>query len=146
MNEAFSDMAGEAAEYFMHGSNDSGGRADHEGRRRAALHEQSAADGASIDNASASIQPRRAYSSGVYNKAFYLLATKAGWDTARHSRRSPGQPALLDAECRLNQGACGVQTAAGDLGYAVADVTAAFTAGRTCGLPMSPPIEIDGAR
>ena len=43
------------------------------------------------------------------------------------------------ASTNFNQGACGVQTAATDLGYTVADVTAAFTAvGVTCGTTTPP--------
>src|SRR3546814_2746211 len=62
------------------------------------------------------------YSSGVYNKAFYLLASKSGWNTetafqafARANRDY--WPASTD----FDQGACGVEQAATDLGFSEAD-------------------------
>jgi vibriolysin len=78
-------------------------------------------DGASIDNAANYTSSMDVhYSSGVYNKAFYLLATKAGLE---HPEGVQGvrarQRPVLDPEQHLQQGACGVQTAATDLGFTV---------------------------
>jgi hypothetical protein len=94
-------------------------------------------DGVSIDNANdyyPGIDVH--YSSGVYNKAFYLLATTSGWDTRK----------AFDVFVRANQhywtpstdftdGAYGVRDAASDLGYSTAAVEAAFAA---VGIDMSP--------
>ena len=80
MNEAFSDMAGEAAEFYMKGKNDwMVGYEIFKGTGALRYMDNPTKDGASIDHASkytSSLDVH--YSSGVYNKAFYLLATKAG--------------------------------------------------------------------
>jgi len=143
MNEAFSDMAGEAAEYYMHGSNDFlvGAqifKAPGEALRYMANPPQ---DGISIDhvddyNDGVDVH----YSSGIYNKAFYTLANTAGWNTqtafqafARANRD------YWTPSSSFNQGACGVQTAATDLGFDAADVAAAFAVvGVEC-VPPQPP-------
>ena len=86
-------------------------------------------DGRSIDNAAsytASMDVH--YSSGVYNKAFYLLATKPGWNTVNAFKVFARANSLYwTPSSTFNSGACGLQTAATDLGFVVADVTAAFT-------------------
>jgi PKD repeat protein len=87
-------------------------------------------DGISIDNAAdyrRGMDPH--YSSGVYNKAFCLLTQTSGWDVPKAFQAM----ARANAEYwgpseTFNSGACGVETAAADLGYNVADVTAAFNA------------------
>jgi pseudolysin/vibriolysin len=67
------------------------------------------------------------YSSGIYNKAFYLLAAKPGWGVRKAfdvfvlANRAYWKP-----KTTFNSGACGVESAAQDLGYTVADVTDAF--------------------
>src|SRR3546814_11143157 len=68
------------------------------------------------------------YSSGVYNKAFYLLANKSGWNTetafqafARANRD------YWTASTDFDQAACGVDQAATDLGFREADVASAFS-------------------
>ena len=79
------------------------------------------------------------YSSGVYNKAFYLLAHTSGWNTQKASQAFAGANRnYWGPGTTFTQGACGVETAASDLGYPVADVTAAFTAvGVTCDAPTT---------
>ena len=131
MNEAFSDMAGEAAEYYVRGSNDWKVGADiFKGTGALRYMSNPTQDGSSIDNAAnmtSSMDPH--YSSGVYNKAFYNLATKSGWNTQKAFQVfARANRDYWTASSTWNNGACGVQTAAGDLGYTVADVTAAFTA------------------
>ncbi len=131
MNEAFSDMAGEAAEYFMRGSNDwlVGGDI-YKGNGALRYMCNPTQDGSSIDHASnytSSLDVH--HSSGVYNKAFCTLAKKSGWNTktafqvfARANRD------YWTSSSTFNQGACGVETAATDLGFSKADVTSAFSA------------------
>ena len=130
MNESFSDMAGEASEYFMNGTNDFlvGGQIfKSNGALRYMCNPTQ--DGISIDNAAD--MPRRGmdnhYSSGVTNKAFCNLAKTAGWNTktafqafARANRDYWTQTT------QWNDGACGVQRAAADMGMNVAQVAAAF--------------------
>ena len=130
MNEAFSDMGGEATEYFWKGSNDFDvGREifkDPNGALRYMCNPP--ADGGSIDNASqytSSLDVH--YSSGVYNKAFCTLAKTAGWDTPKAFKVFARANAnYWTPSSTFNSGACGVETAATDLGYTKADVTAAF--------------------
>lgn len=131
INEAFSDMAGEAAENYMRGSNDflvgydimKSGTA----LRYMANPPQ---DGSSIGCANDYYSGMDVHhSSGVFNKAFYTLATTSGWTTRK----------AFEVFVRANQlywtpstnyqaGAEGVVDAAGDLGYDTADVAAAFAA------------------
>ena len=130
MNEAFSDMAGEAAEYYMRGSNDWLVGADiFKGNGALRYMNNPPLDGKSIDHASQMTSTIDVHhSSGVYNKAFYLLATKAGWNTQKAFQVfARANRDYWTASVTFNQGACGVETATADLGYSVADVTAAFS-------------------
>jgi PKD repeat protein len=130
INEAYSDMAGEAAEYFMKGSNDWKVGADiFKGNGALRYMDNPPLDGSSIDNASQFTSSMDVhYSSGVYNKAFYLLATKAGWNTQKAFQVfARANDLYWTASSTFNQAACGVETAATDLGFVKADVTAAFT-------------------
>jgi vibriolysin len=137
INEAYSDIAGEAAEYYNKGTNDFLVGAEifkSTGALRYMANPPQ--DGRSIGNAAnytAGMDVH--YSSGVYNKAFYTLATKPGWNTQKAFQVfARANDLYWTASTDFNQGACGVQTAASNLGYTVADVTAAFTAvGVSCG-------------
>ncbi len=136
MNEAFSDMAGEAAEYYNTGTNDwQVGREIFKATGALRYMSNPPQDGRSIDNAANFTSTLDVhYSSGVYNKAFYLLATKAGWNTRKAFEVMADANRLYwTANSTFNQGACGVQNAAANRGYVVADVAAAFSAvGVTC--------------
>ena len=136
MNEAFSDMAGEAAEYYNKGTNDwQVGREIFKASGALRYMNNPPLDGKSIDNASKYTSTLDVhYTSGVYNKAFYLLATTTGWNTRKAFEVMADANRLYwTANSTFNQGACGVQNAAANRGYAVADVTAAFQAvGVTC--------------
>ncbi len=129
INEAFSDMAGEAAEFFMKGSNDWKVGADiFKGTGSLRYMDDPTKDGKSIGNAADYYNGMDVhYSSGVFNRAFYLIATTSGWDTRK----------AFDVFVLANQtywtqssnfvsGACGAVSAATDLNYSVADVVAAF--------------------
>jgi pseudolysin/vibriolysin len=74
------------------------------------------------------------YSSGVYNKAFCLLAKTSGWDTVKAFKVFARANALYwTANSTFNSGSCGVASAATDLGFSATDVAAAFTGvGVTC--------------
>jgi vibriolysin len=67
------------------------------------------------------------YSSGVFNRAFYNLATKATWNTEKAFRAF-----VLANQIYWNQNsgfvdaACGVKKAAQDLSYSIQDVIDAF--------------------
>ena len=138
MNEAFSDMGGEATEYFWKGTNDFDvGREIFKNANGALRYMcNPPADGGSIDNASQYTSGLDVhYSSGVYNKAFCTLAKTAGWDTVKAFKTFARANAnYWTPSSTFNSGACGVETAAQDLGYNKADVTAAFTVvGVSCG-------------
>ena len=133
MNEAYSDIAGEAAEYYDRGSNDFLVGADivktSAGIGNALRYMCTPTqDGASIDNAANYYNGLDVhYSSGVYNKAFCLLAKTTGWDTVKAFKVFARANALYwTASSTFNSGACGVASAATDLGYSSADVVTAF--------------------
>lgn len=136
MNEAFSDMAGEAAENFMHGSNDwMVGEQIFKGNGALRYMDMPSRDGRSIDHASQMTSGLDVHlSSGVYNRAFYLLATTIGWNVQdAFGVMLRANDLYWTANSTFNEGACGVESAAADLGKEVADVTAAFaTVGVTC--------------
>jgi Zn-dependent metalloprotease len=130
INEAFSDMAGEAAEYFFKGSNDFlvGGEIFKAPGEALRYFEDPTLDGISIGSANDYYDGLNVhYSSGVFNRAFYLLAHTAGWDTQKAFLAFAGANRdYWTPEVNFYDAACGVETAAEDLGYTKADVTAAF--------------------
>jgi len=136
MNEAFSDMAGEAAKYFDRGTNDFMVGADLVKPATVPLLGMPALrdmctpsnDGFSIDNASQYNDNLDVhYASGVYNRAFCTLARTAGWNTRKAFEVFHDANALYwGPEETFDGGACGAEQAATDRGYAVEDVAAAF--------------------
>ena len=129
INEAFSDMAGEAAEYYMNGTNDFlVGAQIFKASGALRYMANPPQDGSSIGHASNYTSGMDVhYSSGVYNKAFWKLATTSGWDTQKAFKAFARANQLYwTASTNFIQGSCGVETAATDLGYNVADVSAAF--------------------
>jgi pseudolysin/vibriolysin len=145
MNEAYSDMAGEAASWYMRGTGTfmvgddikKGSGA----MRYMANPEQ---DGISIGNASKYTSSMDVHhTSGVFNKAFYTLANRSGWTVRKAFEVMADANRLYwTANSTFDQGACGVEKAAINRGYAVADVTASFTAVGVyggCGSTTPPP-------
>lgn len=129
INEAFSDMAGEAAKFYLRGSND--WKVGLDIRKDAGAErymDTPTADGESIDNAANYKFGMDAHlSSGVYNRAFYVLATTQGWSTKKAFE------VMVNANrfywtwyTDFATAACGVINAANDRYYSVADVNAAF--------------------
>ena len=130
INESFSDMGGEATEFYWKGSNDFlVGAEIFKGSGALRYMSNPPQDGGSIDNAANYTSSMDVhYTSGVYNKAFWKLATTAGWTTPKAFGVFARANALYwTSSTTYNSGACGVETAATDLGYTKADVTAAFT-------------------
>ncbi len=130
MDEAYSDIAGEAAEFFMRGSNDFEVGAEIFKAPGEALRymDDPTRDGLSIGHADDYYDGIDVhYSSGVYNKAFYQLAHKQDWDTRKAFQAfAEANQDYWVPDSDFDQGACGVETAAEDLGYNKADGTAAF--------------------
>jgi pseudolysin/vibriolysin len=130
MNEAFSDMGGEATEYYWKGTNDFNvGTEIFKSTGALRYMCNPTQDGGSIDNAAnytSSLDVH--YSSGVYNKAFCNLAKTAGWNTPTAFKVMARANALYwTPSSTFDSGACGVVTAATDLGLSAADVSAAFS-------------------
>ena len=142
MNEAFSDTAGEAAEFFMNGSNDFlVGAQIFKAPGALRYMADPPQDGRSIDHVLDYASGMKVhYSSGVYNKTFHLLATTSGW-TVRTAFQAFARANrdYWTASTDFNQGACGVQRAASDMGMDVQDVINAFSrvgvvaSGSNCG-------------
>jgi Zn-dependent metalloprotease len=129
MNEAFSDMAGEAAEFFSRGSNDwLVGAEIYKASGALRYFANPGLDGKSIDHASKYTSNMNGhYSSGVYNKAFYTLAKTTGWDVKKAFQvMAHANDLYWTSTSTFDAGACGVEKAATDYGYSKADVTAAF--------------------
>lgn len=127
LNESYSDMAGEATEFYAYGKNDwlvGGGIIKNCGNPNlCALRYFSnpRLDGRSIDNVN---QYRDGidvhYSSGIYNKAFYLLANTQGWNT--HKAFDVMVKANMDywtSNVTFQAAGCGVVYAAKDYKYDV---------------------------
>ncbi len=147
MNEAYSDMSGEAAENYMNGSNDWQVGADiFKGNGALRYMIDPTDDGRSIGHASNYTSGMDVhYSSGVYNRAFYLLATTSGWSTrTAFEVMTLANQTYWTSNSTFDAGAAGVCSAASDLGYTTADVAAAFsTVGvntpSSCGGTTPPP-------
>lgn len=131
LNEAFSDMAGEAAEYYMKGSNDwLVGQEIFKGNGALRYMNNPTQDGKSIDDQSSYYSGMDVhYSSGVYNKAFYNLATTTGWNTRKAFEvMARANQLYWTASTNWNLAGNGVMDAACDLNYNIDDVQAALAA------------------
>jgi vibriolysin len=124
ISEAYADLVGEAAEYYLRGQNDwIFGREvmkNNDGLRRldtpAADHVLKMTVDGEID-----------INSGVYSRAFYLLATKPGWDILKVFKTATRAMDLYwTTGTNFQRGVCGLRTAAQDLGYSPTDVDEAF--------------------
>jgi len=136
MNESYSDIAGETAEFYDRGSADFLVGADiFKGSGALRYMCNPPQDGGSIDNADDYYNGIDVhYSSGVYNKAFCLLAKTSGWDVKKAFQVfQVANKSNTWKTSNFNDGACGVESAATALGYSSTDVAAAFTqVGVTC--------------
>jgi vibriolysin len=143
MNEAFSDMSGEAAEYYMNGTNDwLVGQQIFKGNGALRYMNNPPQDGSSIDHADQYSGQDVHYTSGVFNKAFYLLATTTGWTTESAFKvMALANQTYWTANSTFDEGGCGAYNAAGDLTLNQADVRAAFAGVgvNTCDAPPPPP-------
>lgn len=137
MNEAFSDIAGEAAEWFSRQKNDLLVGAEIFKSATGALRYMCdpPRDGRSIGHAR-DYRPGLDvhFSSGVYNKAFCLLTRTNGWNPEKAFKVFARANMLYwKANETFDSGACGVQRSAADIGWREADVAAAFNqVGVTC--------------
>ena len=133
MNEAFSDMAAQAAEYFAYGNNSwtIGAEIIKPGAGFKALRymDEPLRDGYSIDHKNEfeyGMDPHR--SSGVYNKMFYLLATYPGWDVRQAFQvMVKANMDYWTPTTNFESGACGIVYAAQDLDYPLDGVETALS-------------------
>ncbi|HBC3368735.1 TPA: M4 family metallopeptidase [Vibrio vulnificus] len=143
MNEAFSDIAGEAAEFYMKGSVDWIVGADiFKSNGGLRYFDQPSKDGRSIDHASQYYDGLNVHhSSGVYNRAFYLLANKTGWNVRKGFEIfTLANQLYWTANSTFDAGACGVVKAAQDMGYNSNDVAEAFNqVGVNASCDVTPP-------
>jgi len=129
LNESYSDMSGEAAEYFMTGTNDwKVGEQIFKGNGALRYMNDPTLDGRSIGHQSDFTSGMDVhYSSGVFNKAFYLLATKTGWNTRKAFEvMTTANKMYWTSETDWNSAGDGAIDAACDLGYSGDDVKAAL--------------------
>jgi len=132
MNESFSDMAAMAAEHFSVGEESwkIGAEIMKEGSGYEALRfmDIPSRDGRSIDSADEYYGGLDVhYSSGVFNRLFYLMATTEGWD----ARKSFDVMVKANMDywtpyTNFKEGGCGVLNATKDLGYNLDDVKVAL--------------------
>ncbi len=138
MNEAFSDMAAQAAEFYAYGKNSwqigpeifkaEGQALRYMDQPSKDCNGSTPGNSCSIDDASqydAYLDVH--YSSGVYNRFFYLLSTTEGWDAhIAFDVMVQANRYYWTANTTFNEGACGVLKAADDLKKDAAAVRAAF--------------------
>lgn len=128
MNESFSDMAAQTAEFYALGTNTwrLGAEIVKESSGITAFRfmDTPSLDGESIDDASQYREDMDVHhSSGVYNRLFYLLATTTDWDVRKAFE------VMLTANVdywtptsTFDEGACGIIDAAKSLDYSLDDV------------------------
>jgi pseudolysin len=139
MNEAYSDMAAQAAEFYAYNGKNSwqiGPEIFKQADRALRYLDQPSKDcngkkpgnWCSIDDASQYYSGLDVhFSSGVFNRAFYLMGTAEGWDAKRaFDVMVLANQNYWTKTSTFQQGACGVINAAKDLEYDVAVVKAAF--------------------
>jgi vibriolysin len=132
MNEAFSDIASRGVEYHLHGTNDwkLGGDVFKDTSYDAIRYmDNPPLDGGSIDNMADYFEGLDVhFSSGIFNKAYYLLSTTEGWNTMTafdvmyYANTSYWQPNSTFAE-----GVLGIMQATAALNLNVDDVVNAFS-------------------
>jgi len=150
INESFSDMAGEAAKLYMRGANDFRVGYDIIKSPTGALRYMydPPLDGSSIDHVGEYFEGLDVhYSSGIFNKAFYLIATSSGWTTRMaFDIFTKANMDYWTTGTTFQQGGQGALDAALDYGYPCADVVTAFTAvGVTLSCPAPPVANFTGS-
>ena len=146
INEAYADIAGETAEYFIKGQVDWLVGADvMKGKTKALRYfEDPRKDKKSIRSAADYYDGLNVhYSSGVFNRAFFLLANTPGWTVDKAFKVF--YFANVNYWTPLSNyvdAACGVISAADDLSFNTAEVNTAFqTVGVNCPAPV---VDTDG--
>lgn len=128
INEAFSDMAAQAAEYYSQGKSSWMIGADivkeSTGFKALRFMDQPSSDGRSIDSADQYEPDMNVHnSSGVYNRLFYLLANQPNWNVKQAFQvMVKANMDYWTPYSTFAEGACGILSAAKDLHLSVDDV------------------------
>ncbi|MFT5806793.1 MAG: vibriolysin [Moritella dasanensis] len=129
MNESFSDVAAAALSYYIHGSFN-WKMGEHVMKQSEAMRFfiNPADDGASIGHISAYYNGMDVHnSSGIFNKAFYHLATSQGWDIKKAFLvYATANKLFWQPRSTFEEGADGICQAAGQLGYETQSIMNAF--------------------
>lgn len=128
LNESFSDMASQAAEFYSEGK--TSWKVGHDIMKEDSGYETlrymdlPSKDGTSIDTADNYYDGLDVhYSSGVYNRLFYLMSTHEGWDPRKtFDVMVKANMDYWTPYATFNEAACGVLSAADDLGFSTLDV------------------------
>tara|TARA_R110002126_G_scaffold17798_2_gene68879 strand:+ start:51305 stop:52993 length:1689 start_codon:yes stop_codon:yes gene_type:complete len=142
LHEAFSDEAAVAIQYYATGiSTWDIGRDIKKNEGAMRYLDNPTKDGASIDHMRDFDASEVHAGAGIFNKAFYLIATTKGWDVRKafnvmiKANMNYWNPSMST----LTEAACGVTAATKDYGYNVADVRVAFAkVGLDTGLCSTP--------
>ncbi len=134
LNESFSDMAAQVAEFFATGKNDwkIGAEIIKESSGLESLRymDSPAKDGISIESVKSyrkGMDPH--YSSGVFNRLFYLISTHDGWDVRKaFTVMVKANRDYWTRRSTFNQAACGVLSAAKDLEFDVESIKVSMDA------------------
>lgn len=140
MNEAFSDMASQAAEVYAYGPGKNSWQIGPEifktqGEALRYMDQPSKDCGGAAPGDDCSIDDASQYneyldvhnSSGVYNRFFYLLGTTKGWDAKKaFDVMVQANSHYWTTNATYNEAACGVISATKDLGFDVGAVKTAF--------------------
>lgn len=129
LNEAYSDMAAQAAEFYSQGKNSwQIGPEIVKGEGALRYMDDPTKDGKSIGNAKDYNDTLNVhYTSGVFNKAFYLLGTSKDWNTKKaFDVMVKANMDYWTANTTFDEAACGVVKATQDYKYDVEAVKAAF--------------------
>ena len=132
MNESFSDMAAQAAEFYSQGKSSWAIGAEimkeESGYKALRFMDEPSRDGKSIDRADQYKEGLNVhYSSGVYNRLFYILANQPQWDVKQAFYvMIKANMDYWTPYSTFNEGGCGVISAAHDLDLSVDDVKQAL--------------------
>lgn len=129
LHEAFSDEAAVTMRYYATGNTTWDFGRDimkNEGAMR--YLDNPKKDGRSIDNMKDFDATEAHGGAGIFNKAFYLIATTKGWDVRKafNVMVKANMNYWTSSMTTLTEAACGVTSAARDYGYNTADVRVAF--------------------
>ena len=128
MNEAFSDIAGEAADAYMKEIDWLHNLAFKAEKQAGRYLNDPTLDGYSLGHMDDYCQPVNVhYNSGLYNRVYYLLTTTPGWNSRMSFQVfATANQLYWTSDSSFNEGACGTIQAARDLGFNDEDVLAAF--------------------